>query len=214
MGEAKAPCVVSCGASREMYITLSRQSRGRGLWLLGVLVGFCLTVAPWSGACSQEKPPATVAQQTASPKPGLPTAVQQGRLSVNLLDADIIEVLDAISAQAGITLRVIAKVRKTVNAQFSEVALDEGLRRLMHLPALSYAMRYAPDPAGASTIKEVFVLGEGTGGAPAPPATEAKVEEGKEGEAVRRLLEVMEKAKQSRPPAPTDLSRLKNAQQN
>jgi hypothetical protein len=88
----------------------------------------------------------------------LQVTVHQGRLSVNLWEANIGEVLAQIRQQAGIAIRVHPSTEHTVSVQFTDVALDHGLRRLLQLASRSYAMRYAPGPTGEVALQEVQVF--------------------------------------------------------
>jgi len=95
-------------------------------------------------------------------------AVHQGRLSVNLWEADLGEVLAQIHQQAGISISVSPSPEHTVSVQFTDVALDQGLRRLLQLASRSYAMRYAPGPTGEVTLAAVQVFTKAPAGDQSP----------------------------------------------
>jgi type II secretory pathway component GspD/PulD (secretin) len=95
-------------------------------------------------------------------------AVHQGRLSVNLWEADLGEVLAQIQQQAGISISVSPSPEHTVSAQFTDVVLDQGLRRLLQLASRSYAMRYAPGPTGEIALQEVQLFAEAPAGEQSP----------------------------------------------
>ena len=101
--------------------------------------------------------------------PRLQVAVHQGRLSVNLWEADLGEVLAQIQQQAGISISVSPGPEHTVSVQFTDVALDQGLRRLLQLASQSYAMRYAPGPTGEVTLARSRSLQRPLPGTRAPP---------------------------------------------
>jgi len=100
--------------------------------------------------------------------PRLQVAVHQGRLSVDLWEADLGEVLAQIHQQAGFSIRVSPGPEHTVSVQFTAVALDQGLRRVLQLASRSYAMRYAPGPTGEVTLQEVQVFAEVPAGGQRP----------------------------------------------
>ena len=90
--------------------------------------------------------------------------VVQGRLSVDLKEADIQMVLMQIAQQAGFTLLTGPIGHKTVSVQFADMPLEQGLRRLLRLAALDHAMRSAPDAAGRVALQELRVFIAGTPG--------------------------------------------------
>jgi type II secretory pathway component GspD/PulD (secretin) len=129
--------------------------QGYGIWgrfaSLLVILLLVPVVRPWAGA------------------PRLQVTVHQGRLSVDLWEADLREVLAQIHQQAGIPIRVSPGPAHTVSVQFTDVVLDHGLRQLLRLASRSYAMRYAPGPTGEVTLAEVQVFTKA-------PAGEAQAE--------------------------------------
>jgi hypothetical protein len=139
-----------------MITTRPHRRQGHGLWggVASLLVILLLVpgVRPWAGAA----PPKDIPVQRRAPR--LQVAVHQGRLSVDLWEADLREVLAQIHQQAGISIRVSPGPEHTVSVQFTAVALDQGLRRVLQLASRSYAMRYAPDPTGEVTLQEVQVF--------------------------------------------------------
>jgi hypothetical protein len=79
---------------------------------------------------------------------------------VDLREASVREVLAAIGQQAGLRVRIDAAATRTVSAQFTALALDHGLRRLLRVASLSYALLYTRGPAATATLHEVRVFGE------------------------------------------------------
>jgi hypothetical protein len=141
--------------------------QGYGIWgrfaSLLVILLLVPVVRPWAGA------------------PRLQVTVHQGRLSVDLWEADLREVLAQIHQQAGIPIRVSPGPAHTVSVQFTDVVLDHGLRQLLRLASRSYAMRYAPGPTGEVTLAEVQVFAEAPAGDQRPAgATHAGEEPGVE----------------------------------
>jgi hypothetical protein len=139
-----------------MVTTRPHRRQGHRIWGGGAsLLVILLLVAvarPWAGASRMQ------------------VTVHQGRLSVNLWEANLGEVLAQIHQQAGIAIRVRPSIEHTVSVQFTDVALDHGLRRLLQLASRSYAMRYAPGPTGEVALQEVQVFA----GAPAGDQSPAR----------------------------------------
>jgi hypothetical protein len=158
-----------------MATTQPRRRQGRRLWggwasfLVLLLLG--PTARPWAGALT----PRDIPSQGRAPR--VQVAVQQGRLSVDLREAEVAEVLAQIHQQTGIPILVNPSPREKISVQFTGVALDQGLRRLLQLASRSYAMRYAPDPTGGLAIQEVRVFGEAHAGSPDSSGAERVVEE-------------------------------------
>ncbi len=147
----------------------TRPHRPHGDWIVSRLVGLLCVLVLCTGAWAQgpRLPPAD--PRPPSTAKGLSVAVHDGRLSVDVQEADLAEVLAHIGRQAGIRISPGPSAGKRVSARFSDVALEDGLRRLLRSVSLSHIFLYASRPAGAVTIAEVRVLGEGQD-VPPPPA--------------------------------------------
>ena len=149
-----------------MVTTHPHRRQGYRIWggVASLLVILLLVpvARPWAGA----PPPGDISVQRRAPR--LQVAVHQGRLSVDLWEADLGEVLTQIHQQAGISIRVSPGPEHTVSVQFTDVALDQGLRRVLQLASRSYAMRYAPGPTGEVTLQEVQVFAEAPAGDQSP----------------------------------------------
>jgi len=132
-----------------------------------VLVSLLIALSTWTSAWPQgHRPDAT----SAPPRPldaRIQVAVREGQLSVDLREAQVRDVLAAIGQQAGLRVHVAAAANRMVNAQFTDMELDQGLRRLLRAASLSYALLYARGPAATVILQEVRVFGEARGGAPA-----------------------------------------------
>jgi hypothetical protein len=77
-------------------------------------------------------------------------------------------VLAQIQQQAGISTGMSPSPEPTVSVQFTDVPLDQELRRLLQLASRSYAMRYAPGPTGEVTLEEVQVFTKAPAGDQSP----------------------------------------------
>lgn len=80
---------------------------------------------------------------------------QVGRLSVDIQEADIRDVLTQIGEQAGIAVQYNARAEKRISARLMDVELEKGLQRLLRLASLGYAILYVQRPGGDVAIREV-----------------------------------------------------------
>ena len=126
---------------------------------------------PWAGTPN----PGDIALK--GPAPRLHVAVQQGQLSVDLWEADVKEVFTQIGQKAGVPIIMSSSAGETISAQFTGVTLEQGLRRLLQQASRSYAMLYAPDPAGGMAMREVRVFGKAHDGGPIPVVAERAAEQ-------------------------------------
>jgi hypothetical protein len=171
-----------------MVTTRPHRRQGYGIWggvaSLLVLLLLVPVARPWAGALPLEDIPV---QRRA---PRLQVTVHQGRLSVDLWEADLGEVLAQIHQQAGISIRVSPGPEHTVSMQFTDVALDQGLRRVLQLASRSSAMRYAPGPTGEVTLQEVQVFTKAPTGDQSP-AGAAQAEEKPEAAVGQRFVDTL-----------------------
>jgi hypothetical protein len=135
--------------------------------------------------------------------PRLQVAVHQGRLSVNLVEADLGEVLAQIRQQAGIPILISPSAREHVSIQFRDLALDQGLRRILQRVSRSYAIRYAPSPTGEGAIQEVHVFEKVHTGSPLPVVAERAGEE-PAAEAGQRFVEALRQHQAAVPPVASE----------
>jgi hypothetical protein len=152
-------------------MTTYRYPPRRASWTGSLVASLCMTLIPLLGHGAHG--------HAAEPWPDM--AIHQGRLSVQLQDADIGDVLAAIGRQAGITIQGDPRPGIRVSMQFNGIPLDEGLRRLLRLASLSSTMVYAHSPKGAIVLTAVHVFEEATGPAPHPQlAAEPPAEDDRE----------------------------------
>src|SRR4051794_37324040 len=163
MGSA-AGGVKSAGAE----MGANRQHRCQGYRLVGLVAGLLglLTLGTVSWSQGTGRQAEDTRQRRAAQ--GLQVVVQAGRLSVDLQEADLGEVLAQIGRQAGIRVSSGPSSGKRISARFAGVELEEGLRRLLRLASLSHSVLYATGPAGTVAMTEVRVLGEGKDPSPRP----------------------------------------------
>jgi hypothetical protein len=103
-----------------------------------------LTLTAWTCAWSQDV--------------RLRVAVEAGQLSVDLREAPVRAVLAAIGRQADLRVRMEAGDARTVTAQFTAMAVEPGLRRVLRAASLSYALAYTPGPGASPALAEVRVF--------------------------------------------------------
>jgi hypothetical protein len=124
------------------------------------VAGLLCLLIPCTGAWSQGKGLQAQDTRQRSAAKGLHVVVQEGRLSVDVQEADLGEVLAQVGRQAGIRISSGPSAGKRVSARFAGVELEEGLRRILRLASLG--------PAGKVAVSEVRVLGEGKDTSPRP----------------------------------------------
>ena len=108
-----------------------------------------------------------------APPSRVEVAVHEGRLTVDVSNAPLDQVLQAVAKAAGFELALRGDIDSRVTQSFRGVSLEEGIRRLArgHSVVVSYA--FAPAEPRGEIITEVLVL-EGSTSADAPP-TPARV---------------------------------------
>ena len=156
----------------------NRHHQYKGYWNFGIVAGLLVLLIPCTGAWSQGKGLQAQDTRQKSAAKGLDVVVQEGRLSVDVQEADLGEVLTQVGRQAGIRISSGPSSGKRVSARFASVELEEGLRRLLRLASLSHIFLYTNGPGGTVTISEVRVLGEGQDTTPRPATVvEPRVQE-------------------------------------
>lgn len=184
----------------------NRYHQYKGYWIFGIVAGLLVLLIPCTGAWSQGKGLQAPDTRQRSAAKGLYVVVQEGRLSVDLQEADLGEVLTQVGRQAGIRISSGPSSGKRVSARFASVELEEGLRRLLRLASLSHIFLYANGPGGTVTISEVRVLGEGQDTTPRPATVvEPRVQENEQNAGTpvrkgrRQAPEVVEPVQESTP---------------
>jgi hypothetical protein len=115
----------------------SHRQRWEGYRTVGLFVW--LLVAAVSALGYGLERPALAAGEGRSGVPAaqLHPTVQQGRLSVDLRDAEVAEVLARLGQDAGVLITGSPTSEARVSAQFTDVELEVAVRRLLRLAALS-----------------------------------------------------------------------------
>lgn len=81
-------------------------------------------------------------------------AVKQGRLTVNLRDAPLDDVFQAVGKAAGIAIRLRGDPTAPVTNSFADIPLEEGIRKLLH----GYSYTLATGDAEGSKSLEIAVI--------------------------------------------------------
>jgi hypothetical protein len=129
----------------------------REQWMITVAVALLLPLLCGTGVWSQEKVQRDTQPRTAKLR-SVDVTVQQGRLSVDIQQADIRDVLTQIGEQAGIAVQYHARAEKRISARLMDVELEQGLQRLLRLASLGYAILYVQRPGGDVAMREVRVF--------------------------------------------------------
>ena len=133
----------------------------RARWLWGVITSLLVLSVCWPVHGHAARASQTQRTWQVASEGWAKVTVVQGRLSVDLRDADIQTVLAQIAKQAGFTLLTGPLERQTVSVQFADVPLEQGVRRLLRLASLNHVMLSAPDAAGRVALKELRVFAGG-----------------------------------------------------
>jgi hypothetical protein len=137
-------------------LSMRHQGRGDGrYWGAGLVAGLLLAVL--AGLGHGQGKPESVAREGHLAK-RIHVQVHEGRLSVDLWDAEVSEVLARLGQAAGVVITASPGAGTRVSAQFTDVELEVGLRRLLRLASLSHAIRYAQSPSGAAVVHKVWVF--------------------------------------------------------
>jgi hypothetical protein len=129
-------------------------------WGCRVLLGLLMTLTVWTGTSPEARMREGAHVARGPLEAPMFVTVQEGSLSVNLQDVPVQEVIAMIGQQAGLRVRIDAAATQRVSAQFTAMALDQGLRRLLRGASLSYALLYTQGSAATASLDEVRVFGE------------------------------------------------------
>jgi hypothetical protein len=139
-------------------VTTHRRRSG-GCRTVGVLTWLLVAAVSALGYRLEKPAPSVGEGRSGGLTAQLHMTVHQGRLSVDLREAEVAEVLAWLGQAAGVLITGSPAAGERVSAQFTDVELEVGLRRLLRLAALSYAIRYAEAPTGVASVQEVRVFG-------------------------------------------------------
>lgn len=132
-------------------------------WSCRALLGLLLVLTTWTSAL-----PSNLSRAW------MHVAIHEGEISVDLRAAQIREVLTLIGQQAGLRIYFDEAANGLVDAQFSGLALDQGLRRLLRAASLSHTFLYARGPADKVVLQEVRIFSAARS-EPAPNHNRARI---------------------------------------
>lgn len=173
--------------ARYMHTNPSSSHHGKLCWAFAVVFLLFLTCGVALGAVDQKSPTPGDRHHDGAGRASV--TVADGQLSVNLREADLHTILSQIAREAGFSLIMPSRARETISAQFSEMELSQGLRRLLRLASLNYAMIYEASPDDRESLKEVWVITEGGGDRPSHHVATAHHDEGAAPDARQSLEE-------------------------
>ena len=142
-----------------MRTNFPNSSGGRRPWW--IILGLLVCLACWSapGVVGKERDRQGARQDGVEGWAQVTWA--QGRLSVDAKEASIQMILHRIGEQAGFSLNLGPIGQRTISVQFTDVELELGLRRLLQLASLSYAMQRAPRAGGRVALTKLWVFSDG-----------------------------------------------------
>jgi hypothetical protein len=112
------------------------------------------------------------AAEAPMPAGTMEVAVAEGRLSVNLRDAPLADVLRLIGQEAQIKVHLDGQFLAPITRTFTGVPLESGIRRLTREHSSSFAYGPPPHPGLAARLTEIWII-ESAPAAPADPRTRA-----------------------------------------
>jgi hypothetical protein len=182
-------------------MAINRRYRHGGAKLFNVMAALLVALIPWTAPLSQGKE-LSAADTHQGGHERLYIVVQQGRLSVDLREADIGEVLARIERETGIPIVFSPSSGRRIGASFANVELEEGLRRLLRLASLSHIILYTKGPSGVVGVKEVRVFGEEKREVSPQPMVAERHGEGSPEEPGQRFADVFARAQATARPSP------------
>jgi len=102
----------------------------------------------------------SVAMAAASSRETLAVTYHEGRLSVRAKQMPLVSILQEVSRQTGLEVRVMSSVQQEVSVMFTGLPLLDGLRRL--LAPVNYLLLFDRSPQGSIQPTRVLVFGGGT----------------------------------------------------
>jgi hypothetical protein len=109
------------------------------------------------------------AAEAPMPAPTIEVTVGEGRLSVNLRDAPLADVLRLIGQEARLKVNLDGQLRTPITGTFTGLPLEAGIRRLTrgHSSTFAYA---PPHPGHAARLTEIWIIESDSAVGPATPA--------------------------------------------
>lgn len=144
--------------------------------------------------------PAALGAQAEPAEPSsIEIAFERGRLTVDVRDAPLDEVLAAVGEEAGVAIQIRGDLTAPVTQSFADVPLDEGIRRLLR----GHSYMLASNDAGQGRRLEISILTSHPVGTAASAASASAANDEQE-----KLQRVRALAGRKDPEAILELSRL------
>jgi hypothetical protein len=99
-----------------------------------------------------------LAAEAPTPAATMEVTVREGRLSVNLRDAPLADVLRLIGQEARLTINLEGQFRAPITGAFTGLPLESGIRRLTRGHSSSFAYGPPPHPGQAARLTEIWVI--------------------------------------------------------
>jgi HEAT repeat protein len=107
-----------------------------------------------------------LAQEAAGPPRELNIKIHDGLMTVSIKDASLIQVLQEIQEQSGIEFEIGAESDRKISAEFSDVPMEEGLKRLLNPVSHSIVYNSVKDTPQKTEIKKVVICDQSKGSIP------------------------------------------------
>jgi hypothetical protein len=104
-----------------------------------------------------------------TPAPTMEVAVGEGRLSVNLRDALLADVLRLIGQEARLKVHLDGQLRTPITGTFTGLPLEAGIRRLTRGHSSTFAYDPPPHPGHAPRLTEIWIIESSPAVGPATP---------------------------------------------
>jgi hypothetical protein len=99
------------------------------------------------------------AAEAATPAGTMDVTVREGRLSVNLRDAPLGDVLRLIGQEAHLKVNLDGQFGTPITATFTGLPLEAGIRRLTREHSSSFAYGPPPQPGLTGRLTEIWIVG-------------------------------------------------------
>lgn len=96
--------------------------------------------------------------------------VREGRVSVDVRDAPLADVLRMIGQEAGLKVHLDGQFRTTITTTFSDLPLESGIRRLTRGHSSSFAYGPPPHPGRTGRLTEIWIIESSAAVGQAAPA--------------------------------------------
>jgi hypothetical protein len=110
------------------------------------------------------------AAEAPKPAPTMKVTVGEGRLSVNLRDAPLADVLRLIGQEARLKVNLDGQLRTPITGTFAGLPLEAGIRRLTRGHSSTFAYDPPPRPGHAARLTEIWIIESSPTVGPATPA--------------------------------------------